>query len=169
MTLLVYCDFNSVFLSFKYYLSLYIEVWPTPFYGKLVFVIEGGEFFQHKNRSCKMMNYFRIFWILQAPYVHSTTTNLKTITSSFILICWNFGSFSRTPWKFTIELFDKKDVFPFFINYMPYLGTNIPSKILHTSVGLIGRTTTHLSNMVKHVNLLLLWIKKHGSECTSII
>ena len=37
--------------------------------------------------------------------------------------------------KFTIKLFDKRNVFPFYINRMLYLNCNMPSKILYVSVG----------------------------------
>ena len=53
----------------------------------------------------------------------------------------------------------KKDPFPFYINNMHYLDSNIPSKIFYASVGLeilrIARTTTDLINMVICVNPFL--------------
>ena len=36
--------------------------------------------------------------------------------------------------KFTTELIDEKDAFPFYINYMPYLDSNIKSKIFYTLI-----------------------------------
>ena len=36
--------------------------------------------------------------------------------------------------KFITEPFDKRDVFPFHIIFMPYLDTNIPSKIFYASI-----------------------------------
>ena len=47
---------------------------------------------------------------------------------------------------FTLGLYDKLDLFPFFIVGMPYLSSNATSKIFHASLGAkilrIGRTTT---------------------------
>ena len=61
--------------------------------------------------------------------------------------------------KFTTELFDKRDAFSFYINCMLYFDGNIPSKILHalihSEILRIARSTTGLSNMVKHINLFL--------------
>ena len=37
--------------------------------------------------------------------------------------------------KFTIKLFDQRNVLPFYINRMLYLNCNMPSKILYVSVG----------------------------------
>ena len=37
--------------------------------------------------------------------------------------------------QYTTELFDKRDLFPFYINRMPYLDKNIPAKIFYASVG----------------------------------
>ena len=56
---------------------------------------------------------------------------------------------------------------------MPYLDSNIPSKIIYVSVDSeilrITRITTDLINFVTHVNLLLIWMKKRGSECVLTI
>ena len=75
--------------------------------------------------------------------------------------------------KFTAKLFDQRNTLPIYINHMPYLDRNIPSKIFYASVGSeilnIVRITTDLVNMVTHVNLLLIWMKKKGNECTRII
>ena len=50
---------------------------------------------------------------------------------------------------------------------MPYLDSNIPSKIFYALVGSeilrIAGTTTDLINMVARVNLLLIRMKKQGS------
>ena len=55
---------------------------------------------------------------------------------------------------------------------MPYLGSNITSKIFHASIGSeilrIIKRRTDLINMIAHVNNLLIEIKKPGSECTRI-
>ena len=37
--------------------------------------------------------------------------------------------------KCITKLFDKTDTFPFYINYMAHLDSNIPSKIFYASVG----------------------------------
>lgn len=74
-------------------------------------------------------------------------------------------------WKSMIELqnlqtnfFDKIDAFPFYINSMPYLDSNMLSKIFYASVGSeilrIARTTTDLIRMVICPNLLLIRMKE---------
>ena len=56
---------------------------------------------------------------------------------------------------------------------MSYLDSNVPCKILYTSVGSeilrIARTATDLINMVIRVDLLLTRMKKQKSECVRII
>ena len=56
---------------------------------------------------------------------------------------------------------------------MPYLSNNIPSKIFHASVGSeilrLFKRTACLINMIAYVNLLLIKIKKPGSEGTRIV
>ena len=73
--------------------------------------------------------------------------------------------------KFSISLIKVKS-FPY-INVMPYLGTNMLSKVFYGSIGSeilrIAKTKTHLFNMVARVNLLLTRTKKQGSESTYII
>ena len=75
--------------------------------------------------------------------------------------------------KFTAKLFDQRNTLPIYINHMSYLDRNIPSKIFYASIGSeilnIVRITTDLVNMVTHVNLLLIWMKKKGNECTRVI
>ena len=55
---------------------------------------------------------------------------------------------------------------------MPYLDSNILSKIFYALVGSeilrIAGTTTDLINMVARVNLLLIRMKKQGNECAHI-
>ena len=56
---------------------------------------------------------------------------------------------------------------------MSYLDSNMPSKTFYASIDseilCIVRTTIDLINMVELVNLLLVKMKKQGSECTLII
>ena len=51
--------------------------------------------------------------------------------------------------------------------------SNITSKIFYALIGSeilrITSTTTDLINMVRRVNLLLIQMKKQGSECTRVI
>ena len=55
-------------------------------------------------------------------------------------------------------MFDEKDVFPLYINNVPYLDSNIPLKKVHDLVGSeilrIPRTTKDMINMVLLINLL---------------
>ena len=65
--------------------------------------------------------------------------------------------------KFTTELFDKRNVFPFYINRMPYLDSNTPSEIHYAAIGSenlgIARTAAERINMVIRVNLLSIRMK----------
>ena len=70
---------------------------------------------------------------------------------------------------FTTKFFHKRDAFFFYINRMPYLDNNIPSEKSYASVGsqifCVGRTTTDL---LRRVNLLLIWMKKQSIKCICI-
>ena len=75
--------------------------------------------------------------------------------------------------KFNTKLFDKRDAFPFIsiachiwiaIYHLKSFYASISSEILR-----IARTTSELINMVTRVNLLLIRMKKQGSEYTRII
>lgn len=82
-------------------------------------------------------------------YGLSTMMNLKRITAIFIFMSWNSRTKMKTPCrasfldlsvevnnrKFTTNLFNEKDVFPIYINCMPYLDSDILSKLVYTSVG----------------------------------
>ena len=58
-----------------------------------------------------------------------------------------------------IKLFGERDNFPFYIKCLPYLESNIPSKIFYASISYdflrIVRTATDLINLATPVNLLL--------------
>ena len=75
--------------------------------------------------------------------------------------------------KFTAKLFNKTGVFLFYINFIPYLDGNIPSKIffalISSEIISIARTATGMNNIVIRISLLLIRMKKHGSECVRII
>ena len=75
--------------------------------------------------------------------------------------------------KFPTMLFAKRVAFPIYNNRIPYLDSYIPSKLFIDSVKSemirIVRTTSDLINMITHANLLLIWMKKQGSECDCII
>ena len=66
--------------------------------------------------------------------------------------------------KFTRELFDKRDLFPFQINFILYFDSKKPCKIFNAPIAseilLIARTTTDLINMLKRVNLF--WYRKES-------
>ena len=75
--------------------------------------------------------------------------------------------------KFTIKLFNKGDVFDFYVNCRPYLENNIPCKILYASLVSkilpIGRITKDLikirignRNKTAHANASLARLKKQG-------
>ena len=63
-----------------------------------------------------------------------------------------------------IKLFGERDTFPFYIKCLPYLESNIPSKIFYASISYdflrIVRTATDLNNLATPVNLLL-WMHSY--------
>ena len=75
--------------------------------------------------------------------------------------------------KVTSKLFEKKDVSPFYIRFMPYFDSNIPSKIFHASIDLeflrISWATADLVNVVTRTNLSFIKMKKENKEYTRII
>ena len=66
--------------------------------------------------------------------------------------------------KFTSDLIDERYFFPFYINRLPYMDSNITSKTFCASISSeilhISGTTTDLIIMVARANLLLIWMKK---------
>ena len=65
--------------------------------------------------------------------------------------------------KSITKLFNTRDAFPFYINHMPYLDSDIPSKLFYALVGSeilhIARITTGLINVITRVNILLIQMK----------
>ena len=57
---------------------------------------------------------------------------------------------------------DKTDVFPLYINCVPYMGNYMQSRIFHASIVseilYVARTTSSMVNVVTFVNLLLIWM-----------
>ena len=57
---------------------------------------------------------------------------------------------------------DKTDVFPLYINCVPYIGNYIRSRIFHASIVskilYVARTTSGVVNVITCVNLLLIWM-----------
>lgn len=72
--------------------------------------------------------------------------------------------------KLTTDLFDKRDFFPFYINPMSYLDSNILSRKCFASfcsaILRIEKTTINPLDMVTRFNFLLM---RQGSECTCIV
>jgi len=75
--------------------------------------------------------------------------------------------------SFSTKLFDKRDSFPFYINRMPFLDSNMPSKIFYSAVGSeilrIARATTEPNDFKHRVVNLLVRMKKQGSEHQRIL
>ena len=64
---------------------------------------------------------------------------------------------------------EPRDVFPFDINHMLYLDSNIFIGLVISKLLRIAKTKTDLINIVASVNLLLIRMKKHGSACVCFI
>ena len=64
--------------------------------------------------------------------------------------------------------YDKSDTILCYINRMPYMNSNIPSKIFYASDLKFYILPRQKQNMIQRVNLLFIWMKNQVSECTSI-
>ena len=64
--------------------------------------------------------------------------------------------------------YDKSDTILRYINRMPYMNSNIPSKIFYASDLKFYILPRQKQNMIQHVNLLFIWMKNQVSEFTSI-
>ena len=75
--------------------------------------------------------------------------------------------------KFKYKHYDKRDDFPFSIVRMPFLNSNMPSKIFYASLGSeilrLGRTTNDITSLKYNVNNLLSRMKKQGAKETNTV
>ena len=73
---------------------------------------------------------------------------------------------------FDIKLYDKRDAFPFKIVRMPYLSSNMPSRIFYASLGgellRIARCTTNISEFSKSSQCLLNRVNKQGAKISRV-
>ena len=160
------------------------EVWHNPFHGKLIFVLIWNEVASSNKKKNLQKNYiFSNFLIFTSAL--SIMINMKIILMILILMSCNsilkmgvfvklgFCSMEFHDRKFTTKLFDKRDGFSSNINRMPYLDSNLPSKIFYSSFGseLLHtiRTTADLADMVTRVNVLLRPMKIQGRKGFRII
>ena len=74
--------------------------------------------------------------------------------------------------KFSMNLYDKRDDFPFSIVRMPYLNSNLPSKMFYSAFGAeilrTARTTSTLNDFISNSKRLLKRMKKQGGNMKSI-
>ena len=74
--------------------------------------------------------------------------------------------------KFNTCLFDKRDAFPFSIVRMPYLCSNMPSKIFYASVSSeilrLARTNSNRNNFLNTVKVLLDRMRKQGCKMNQL-
>ena len=75
--------------------------------------------------------------------------------------------------KFSLSLYDKRDTFPFSIVRMPYLSSNIPSKMFYATLGAevlrIGRTSTVLNSFVSSSQRIIKRMQKQGGRSSAIV
>ena len=75
--------------------------------------------------------------------------------------------------KFSLSLYDKRDFFPFSIVRMPYLSSNIPSKMFYATLGAeilrIGRTSTVLERFVTSSQAVIKRMQKQGGKSIPIL
>ena len=71
-----------------------------------------------------------------------------------------------------MKLYDKRDAFPFNIVRMPYLSSNMPSRIFYASLGgellRISRCTTNISEFSKSSQCLLNRVNKQGAKISRV-
>ena len=105
----------------------------------------------------------RNFLEIYPPELQLKKENIDHHNASFldldISICQN---------QFNLQLYDKRDSFPFSIVRMPYCCSNMPSSIFYSSIGAeilrIGRSTTTLDNFKRTARKLLLRMSKQGAQ-----
>ena len=135
--------------------------YPVPFKRKLFFYYyERKWLLQTKKWDLqKARIFFQLFLGLQMTY------SCKALVFDLAIEVHN-----RT---FTTDWFDNSDAFPFYTNQMLYLHSNTPPKNAYGSIDpeilRYTRIATDLTDIVTHVYLLLIRMKKQDSECTGII
>ena len=74
--------------------------------------------------------------------------------------------------NFNISLFDKRDTFPFSIVRMPFLDSNIPSKMFYSSLGAeilrIGRASNSSTGFLRSSNKIVNRMLKQGGNLSKI-
>ena len=75
--------------------------------------------------------------------------------------------------KFDVKLYDKRDAFPFSIVRMPFLDSNMPSKIFYSSLGAevlrIARTTNNKAAFLNSVSIIIKRMVNQGAKLETVI
>ena len=75
--------------------------------------------------------------------------------------------------KFTTKLYDKRDDFPFAIVRMPYVDSNIPSKIFYSSFGAeilrYARNTNEVKIFLDSCHILIARMLKQGGRVEKLL
>ena len=135
-----------------------------------------------KNWTCERLEYFQILLSLCTfnNDEYNNYNNFNDIYLDELELKKEDGESCNTSFldlplevhdrKFTTDLFDKRNAFPFLISCTSYLDSNILSNIFYASVGSeilhIAIKATDLINIVTGINILLIRIKKQESVST---
>lgn len=147
-------------------------------------MLSACEFFKQKKWNLRKVRIFQIFLGLKMTNALLTMMYLTIISTVFILMSWNPVKKMRIlvephfwifQWKSMIGNLQltcliKEIFFPFYINPMSYLDSNILSRKCFASfcsaILRIEKTTINPLDMVTRFNFLLM---RQGSECTCIV
>ena len=166
----IWTNIEKYKLSFTWFESLWSL--PSTFFGNLfLYYYQRRWLLQKFSKTSKSFAYCQMLLGLEMTYTVLIIRHLKIITMIFVLMSWNwigemeivvnpFWNWAEVhDKKLTRKLFDKKNAFSFYINRMPYLDINIPSKTFYALVGSeILRIFRTIANLLicSHV-LILCW------------
>ena len=182
--LLDQCYFNVGNLIFRQVIGIPMGSDPAPFMANLFLYFYENKWLESTKKhdlikSRKFANVFRFiddlcaindsfefrknFKNIYPPELELKEENTSPTQASFLDL-----SISIVDNKFHTSLFDKRDAFPFSIVRMPYLCSNMPSKIFYATVGSeilrFARTNTNQNQFLKDVKVLLNRMKKQGCK-----
>ena len=182
--LLDQCYFNVGNLIFRQVIGIPMGSDPAPFMANLFLYFYENKWLESTKKHSlykarKFSNVFRFiddlcaindnlefknnFKNIYPPELELKQENISLNEASFLDL-----SIKIADGKFHTCLYDKRDAFPFSIVRMPYLSSNMPSKIFYASVGSeilrLARTNTSKTDFIKSVKVLLSRMEKQGCK-----
>ena len=187
--LLDQCYFNVGNLIFRQVIGIPMGSDPAPFMANLFLYFYESKWLESTKKhnlikARKFSNVFRFiddlcainddfefrknFKNIYPPELELKEENISTSHASFLDL-----SIDIVDGNFITSLFDKRDAFPFSIVRMPYLSSNMPSKIFYASVCSeilrLARTNTNSNSFVNAVTVLLNRMKNQGCKANKLI